>query len=537
MNRRAGALERDLTLATELIDAAECAADVEPLIYGRIGRMSLLLERGDIADADREAAALLQLSERLRQPVWSWLVKNISIMKAIRDGRFDDAEREMAENLKAGEPLFGYAAASYFAGESLLLCVLRGRGQENLELWRAIGEAHPEPEAATPTLWAESELGDPERARRGLARLMPSLGRRADTFQVLGASFLAATCMSLDDTTHAAVLYDHLEPYRDRWVQWADAGALWPVALLLGGLARVQERWDEGAAHFDAAIAATTESGARPFAARAQYEYARLLRSRGVPGDAKRAGALLAASAATAEEIGMDGLRARIAALAPTGTVALKSAAAANVDLGGEETIASGFRDGGEHRRVFRREGDYWTIEYGGTTIRIHDMRGLQYLSVLLRDPGREIHASELVADRNGAGTAAASADGVRVASSLGDAGPVVDATARAAYRRRVVDLREELEDAEGMNDLGRAERARAEIAALSTELVAAARRPGAVAHSERARLAVTKSIKTALTRIAARHPELGAHLDATIRRGYLCIYQPDPSRPVTWET
>lgn len=52
----------------------------------------------------------------------------------------------------------------------------------------------------------------------------------------------------------------------------------------------------------------------------------------------------------------------------------------------------------------------------------------------------------------------------------------------------------------------------------------------------EQARLAVTKGIKTALERIATAHPELGVHLEATIRRGYLCRYLPDPRRPIVWE-
>ena len=51
----------------------------------------------------------------------------------------------------------------------------------------------------------------------------------------------------------------------------------------------------------------------------------------------------------------------------------------------------------------------------------------------------------------------------------------------------------------------------------------------------ERARLAVTKAIKIALARIAAAHPGLGRHLSATVRRGYSCVYLPDPRTPIAW--
>ena len=52
----------------------------------------------------------------------------------------------------------------------------------------------------------------------------------------------------------------------------------------------------------------------------------------------------------------------------------------------------------------------------------------------------------------------------------------------------------------------------------------------------EQARLAVTKGIKNALERIRTEHLTLGAHLDATVRRGYFCRYLPDPQLPIVWE-
>ena len=75
-----------------------------------------------------------------------------------------------------------------------------------------------------------------------------------------------------------------------------------------------------------------------------------------------------------------------------------------------------------------------------------------------------------------------------------------------------------------------------AEREALLSELEGAARGRHAASHSERARIAVTKAIKAALEKIAERHPELGAHLSATIRRGYTCAYVPDPRIRIDWE-
>ena len=43
-------------------------------------------------------------------------------------------------------------------------------------------------------------------------------------------------------------------------------------------------------------------------------------------------------------------------------------------------------------------EGDVWSIAFAGTTYRIKDSRGLRYLALLFAHPGREFHASEIVA-------------------------------------------------------------------------------------------------------------------------------------------
>ena len=48
--------------------------------------------------------------------------------------------------------------------------------------------------------------------------------------------------------------------------------------------------------------------------------------------------------------------------------------------------------------KVFRREGEYWTIAYEGLVFRVRDTKGLRYLALLLRDPGRRHPARDLLA-------------------------------------------------------------------------------------------------------------------------------------------
>jgi hypothetical protein len=50
-----------------------------------------------------------------------------------------------------------------------------------------------------------------------------------------------------------------------------------------------------------------------------------------------------------------------------------------------------------------------------------------------------------------------------------------------------------------------------------------------------RARIAVTKAIKAGLERVRPAHHALASHLDATVKRGYVCVYRPDPRSPIRW--
>src|SRR5271168_3536893 len=45
---------------------------------------------------------------------------------------------------------------------------------------------------------------------------------------------------------------------------------------------------------------------------------------------------------------------------------------------------------------VFRKEGEYWTVGYGGKSFRLKDTKGLGYLAHLLRHPAVEFHVLDL---------------------------------------------------------------------------------------------------------------------------------------------
>jgi hypothetical protein len=119
----------------------------------------------------------------------------------------------------------------------------------------------------------------------------------------------------------------------------------------------------------------------------------------------------------------------------------------------------SGDRGSGTHsaqKGLFRKEGEYWTVGYGRKSFRLKDSKGLEYLAHLLRHPAVEFHVLDLaggIAGQRDDDETGQSAHGLPRGDedlekagihigSLGDAGEMLDEQAKAAYRRRLSDLR-----------------------------------------------------------------------------------------------
>jgi tetratricopeptide (TPR) repeat protein len=189
---------------------------------------------------------------------------------------------------------------------------------------------------------------------------------------------------------------------------------------------------------------------------------------------------------------------------------------------------------------VFRREGDYWSVVFEKRTVRVRDLKGMRYLARLLAEPGREFHVLDLVAAESG-GRADTDTGAPAGPSHIGfgDAGDILDARAKAAYRRRLADIDDDIEQAHASGDSERAAQAEVERDFLVQELSRAVglggrgRRTGSA--SERARAGVTRAIRQAIARIGEHHPQLGKHLDRSIHTGTYCSYLPDPRTPTLW--
>jgi hypothetical protein len=176
-----------------------------------------------------------------------------------------------------------------------------------------------------------------------------------------------------------------------------------------------------------------------------------------------------------------------------------------------------------------------WVVACGDSRAKLTESKGLRYLAELVRNPGAERHALDLVDQVEGLGATPGIAD----RRHLGDAGELLDARARTAYRHRIEALRSEIDDALAAGAENRAERQQGELDQLVNELARAfgvgGRERRAASAAERARVNVTRALRTAVSRICDVLPEAGAVLDRGVRTGLYCAYRPNGGDAVHW--
>jgi hypothetical protein len=340
---------------------------------------------------------------------------------------------------------------------------------------------------------------------------------------------LTEVCAAVGDRQRAAKLYSLLLPCAAYVVVTPYHATCWgSVARSLGILATMLEDWASAEAHFVVALERNRRLRARPWIARTQLDYARMLCRRDQPGDPSKAHALLDEAHSAATALGMRPLAEKIeAARLPLADLAAAASPAGAAVRPPEAAVCR-----------FARKGDFWQIAFGSQSCSIKDSRGMQLIAQLLRYPHREIHVLEL--QTGSGGGAARSASSADSAQSDTDAGPLLDAQAKAEYKQRLQELGEELQEAEEFNDTGRIERLRDEIDFVTREISRAfglgERERRAGSHAERARVNVTRAISAALRQIGNHDAELATHLKKTIKTGTFCSYNPDPRVPIDWQ-
>ena len=464
-------------------------------IHGRcrVHRAEILRLRGSCVEAEREAlSACEELRPYLRRE-FGWPLTELGRIR-LRTGDIDGAD----DAFSAAHDV-GWDAQPGLA----LVCLARGDVEQAV---MSIGDA-----LAHAVYVPSKELPPHSELRRA-----PLLEAQVEI--ELAAGNVDAARVAADDLSGVAASFES---------KALVAGA----ALARGRVGLAEGDATTARREFETSARLWREIGARYETGLAQMGLARACRA---AADERRAIREFRAARSAFEGIGAMHLAAEAA-------LACGDAGSESAPRGDRETAARsaiGSRDGGDN--AFRREGEYWLVEFEGLPVRLHDAKGLRYLARLFAEPGRELHVLDLVAsEREGAmGTSSERDGGLTVSSSM-DAGVMLDAQAKAAYRRRLAEIEDDIEEAQLLGDGERAAQAEAERIVLARELSRAVglggrdRRAGS--SSERARASVTRALRQAMVRITEHHPQLGEHLRRAVRTGTYCRYLPDPRVPTAW--
>ena len=492
-----------LALADEMLAAAVRADDGELALQADLLRVVALFETGD-PQALQAHAAFGQRVERARLPRFRFLwLSRLGAVETLQ-GRFDAARKAVDAARSLGERLGEVDALSVWHDQVWELARLQGHPDEMDRLAagvRQLGDPHAVVLEATAAL----DRGDADSALRRLDEI-EELGRRWPRWaQLLWLTFLAELSVASADGELCQRAHTALEPYADQWAVLAGAVLVHgPIRLWMARVEAALHRWDDAVDAFTAAGRAADVFSARPWALLARAGLAEALLARAEAGDRERAIDLLRDVAEGASQIGMTAVAGHASALL-RGLVSEQA---------------------GQHN-AFTFDGVLWTLRFAGRVVVMPDAKGLHDLHTLLASPRTDVPVSALVS--------AGSPDLGRAVAALGS-DPVLDDTARRAYRRRLGQLDELVEAAlaSGRDDAAaEADRERAALVDALADATGLGRRRRRLGdEGERARKTVRARVADVFRRVDARHPELAAHLRATVSTGAACRYDPPEGQP-----
>ncbi|HEX6933673.1 MAG TPA: hypothetical protein VF162_16115, partial [Streptosporangiaceae bacterium] len=472
VRERKEAANRMLSLAATDLPEASLQRHASVLLARRL-LLVALLEQGDLAGAELQAAAYERAARRFSIPRYGWLPEIWRAMRALLDGEPDIALEHAAAAEAIGRRADSFNAQLMAFTARMQAHLDRGTAAEYVDdvstLMAAAGPDIPGMYYAAPARLLLA-AGDASQARAVLRALLadPAEARPKDAEWLECHWAMADLAISLDDRAAAIRLAADLAPYEVLWAVDGIGGAVFGVvAEQLGRLAAYLGQHDEAARYLATA--------------RDRYE---------------RAGA--------------PALRARLDALAVPQPQAAASRPADGVGL-------------------LRRSGQVWLAEWHGRRSIVPDSKGIRDLAVLLARPGEPVPALELVEAAGGPPAAAAG-------GSLGPVLDATARRAYQQRLADLEEELTEAEANADTGHVDRLRTERSMLAAeLAAALGLGGRARFAGDPAERARKAVTMRIRAAISTIAAQDDTLARHLRNTIRTGRLCSYQPEES--VSWRT
>ena len=237
----------------------------------------VMLEAGDVFEADRRLVTAEHLAQRLGEPRLRWFASICRAKRQIVVGDLDGAETIAVRAAELGGLAGRADAPNYLAAQRFCIGFHRG-ALDGLQsaVDQAVERSRGAPSFRSMRVALRSEVGDVAGAHRELSELAATgFAFAAEFTQVVALCFCSLGAAAAPDAEAAATLYERLVPHRGRF---ADAGSTWygSVDHYLGGLARVLGRDSDAREHYRDAQRLHTQVGSQPMLSRTARDIAAL---------------------------------------------------------------------------------------------------------------------------------------------------------------------------------------------------------------------------------------------------------------------
>jgi len=310
--------EERLELIFELGTLASASGDAEIALMYRILNITALLEQGDIPRVDREISKYTTLSNNLQLPHARWYVSLYRAMRALLEGRYEDAATTANQFLELGNRVQDSNAPQSFGAQLILRLWENNQLEAISNILGSFIEEHPTMSAwkcAASFFNSESNNAEGAHIFNSFAELGFDNVPLDETWAIT-VQMLINTCCNMGDSVRAEQLYDLSLPGKMHHTIVGYGVMSWGSrARELGNLASLMGRFEEAKDHFELAIDQNRKTGAAPWMARSQYDYARMLAQQRDPANADRIRELVDGAQEVARRLGMVRLKFQVAEL------------------------------------------------------------------------------------------------------------------------------------------------------------------------------------------------------------------------------
>lgn len=260
-------------------------------------------------------AGYLDLAGEMREAQHLWYGRMLQSLQRMLDGDMAEAERAAAAALEIGQRAEDRNSAMIYGAQMGIVRFLQGRGAELESAFRGFAVRYPAIPgwgAALALSLAEGERIDEARAELDRLGAAGFGSIRTDTLWFNAMAMLGVAALACGHVGAAERLQELMRPYANRYSTCAPGlGARGPIAFPLACCALARRHYDEAAHYAELAMHAARRMQDRPFERYAQIVLGAVLALRPVRGDAARGRELILDAEAACAPLGVAPLSQR----------------------------------------------------------------------------------------------------------------------------------------------------------------------------------------------------------------------------------